>query len=634
MVAVDMAEKSQSHEGSGDKSGTRVNRRRLIQGLGVAAATGLAGCGGGGGNGDGGGSGGSGGGSSGGSGGGGSDLGERVPKVTMEYIAGSGGLSQFREDASPMISEDVNKAFGLDVEITSGDVATVINHAIEDTRDHHLGFWAHSLRPERLDPDGMIRRFAADWAGGNGESNPANYANCEYTYPAIMQRTAASPEDRREFVTQAQSVMSEDFGMIPIIPASTFGAARTDIVGLERVGDAGIVESSPFPYIASSHDADRPVVSATLPQTVQTTNFPIISNGDAQSVWNQLIHTPVLMYNENFELTPALAEDYTVENDFQKITINLRDGTFHNGDEITAEDVKFTYEQLANNPAAYPLATSPPYDSLTIVDDKTLEVTMTEPFPPFVTRVMALWGVFHKQTWVDNGAPDSPEDFQMDPIVGSGPYQVEEFSQGQNITLTPHDGHAKFDAQLDPLVFEVYRSQQSASQAFQQGEVAFMTRLTPGLYARVRDQMENGTVAEKRGYAPVTLYPQYNFGPTKFKEFRHAFGMAVNRKKYVDVAFQGAVNPEDTLVGIPQMPSHPWYPEDESQVTKFTDDPTGDKEGARQLLEEAGWGWDSDGNLHYPPDADLEPLWGEGEEPTNENFPCVTDGEFNTDYQP
>ena len=38
---------------------------------------------------------------------------------------------------------------------------------------------------------------------------------------------------------------------------------------------------------------------------------------------------------------------------------------------------------------------------------------------------------------------------------------------------------------------------------------------------------------------------------------------------------------------------------------------------------DAGWGWDGDGELHYPPDADLEPLWPEGEEPSVDDFPCL-----------
>jgi peptide/nickel transport system substrate-binding protein len=55
----------------------------------------------------------------------------------------------------------------------------------------------------------------------------------------------------------------------------------------------------------------------------------------------------------------------------------------------------------------------------------------------------------------------------------------------------------------------------------------------------------------------------------------------------------------------------------------FTDDPTGDAEGAQQVLVDAGWGWDDQDNLHYPADADLSPRWPDGEAPSPDNFPCL-----------
>jgi len=70
------------------------------------------------------------------------------------------------------------------------------------------------------------------------------------------------------------------------------------------------------------------------------------------------------------------------------------------------------------------------------------------------------------------------------------------------------------------------------------------------------------------------------------------------------------------------LDTHPFSPPDD-ELTKFTDQPQGDSDGARRTLEEAGWGWDDDGNLRYPPDADLSPLWPQGEEPSADDFPCL-----------
>lgn len=69
---------------------------------------------------------------------------------------------------------------------------------------------------------------------------------------------------------------------------------------------------------------------------------------------------------------------------------------------------------------------------------------------------------------------------------------------------------------------------------------------------------------------------------------------------------------------------HPWRAPDD-MLHQFTDQPSGDPDAAKQVLRDAGWAWDDNGNLHYPPDADLEPLWSQGEAPTAEDFPCLED---------
>lgn len=76
------------------------------------------------------------------------------------------------------------------------------------------------------------------------------------------------------------------------------------------------------------------------------------------------------------------------------------------------------------------------------------------------------------------------------------------------------------------------------------------------------------------------------------------------------------------------MKSHAFRPP-EDEINKIVDDPTGNIDAARQVLKENGWGWDDQGNLHYPPDADPSPMWPEGEGPTSEEsnggFSCLNE---------
>jgi peptide/nickel transport system substrate-binding protein len=49
---------------------------------------------------------------------------------------------------------------------------------------------------------------------------------------------------------------------------------------------------------------------------------------------------------------------------------------------------------------------------------------------------------------------------------------------------------------------------------------------------------------------------------------------------------------------------------------------------ARNLLTDAGWGWDDDGNLRYPADVDPSPQWPDDGRPDPAGYPCY-DGEWN-----
>jgi len=121
----------------------------------------------------------------------------------------------------------------------------------------------------------------------------------------------------------------------------------------------------------------------------------------------------------------------------------------------------------------------------------------------------------------------------------------------------------------------------------------------------------------------------YSRPPIHMNAFMDAVGMSINRREINAVSFDG--RSKEILHSGNFLTRHPFSPPDD-ELHFYTDDPTGDPEGARARLEEAGWGWDDDGNLRYPGDVDPQPLWPEGETPSPDDFPCLTeDGKISTD---
>ncbi|GAB3035370.1 hypothetical protein GCM10025298_25610 [Natronobiforma cellulositropha] len=548
------------------------------------------------------------------------DLGERVDTLVMEYWSDYGGHTTTQENMAPVIRDSVESALGVEISIQPVDFTAQVGNVYHDERTHELTFWWHSNAPDRLDPHETTRRFAGDWAGGDGNSNPQNYINCEFTELAVGQANARSEEERREMVANAHSIMSEDRMTIPLAPNVVHGAYRTDAVEIGGVGEAGLTRTNPNVFIKSRALEDEYITAATGPVPLETRNFPISDSTAGLAIWNRLVHSPLVAYDEDYELVNVLAESYEVEADGTIFTVELRDGTFHNGDPITAEDVAFTFSHLAENAGIYSKATAVPYESITTIDDRTVEFVTEQPHLPLVTGVWPRWGVFHKETWVDGGVRDNPEEFDFDPIVGSGPFVVEDYQQGSHLELTPHEGHP-FHEPESSIYWRVYQDQQSEYRAFSQNEVQIICEQAPGVMSEIeRELTDTAETNVAQGFMYFSLYPQFPVAPTKFYEFRAALGKAIDRERLIETAF---VEPVDApLYSCPLAEAHPFRPPDE-QLTKLVDDPRGEVDAARQVLIDAGWGWDEDGRLHYPDGTDLSPRWPEGEVPDPDEYDCL-----------
>jgi len=410
---------------------------------------------------------------------------------------------------------------------------------------------------------------------------------------------------------------------IPVQNKNDFGAVRTDVVNVSSLGEYGISPINFKFFIESGTKQGDTIISNINPGTVQTKNYLTVNDVLALIPWNRIIHSPVIAYNHNIERELILAEDYRVLDDGQRIEVDLVDGaTFHDGSPITSEDVKFTFDHLFSHPETYPnYSNVPPFDSIETPDDKTTVFKFTEPYLPFLTVSLSRWGILSKDAFEDAGAIEDPEGAQFDEIVGSGPFQVNGFESGQEISLEPFDDHPVWSPDHN-LVFINYDSEQTALQAFKSNEIQVLNQISTSTFEELQDA-DYAQTTTYGGFYYYGLYPQFPVAPTKSTAFRRALGTAMNRQKVNDIVFRGiGTNPKHAGLFLD---SHPWYPDDDNMIYKYTEKDQGDIEAARQTLADAGFGWDDNDDLHYPADMNLGDYWPRGETPRAEEFPCIED---------
>ena len=600
-----------SEDASDDGS---LDRRTYLSALATATAAGLAGCSGDGGSGGGGNGGGSGGGSQG-------ELGERVPTVpgvALGGVAGAAGIEQTMNH----VKRQLDEVLGVSVEISVKELTTFWNEAYNDARTFNLHADLSPPFPRNLDPSGIIVPYHIRNAGANGGDNAANYADCAFSQKVDAQQTASDEKERRKLVSEAVAAASEDVAPITLTTNTNASAVRTDQLKASDVGKAGANMRNPeFMWnTAPTGGADGKVFNippGNIPSAAYMTARPA-------SPWAGTVYLPLVIRDKNYELAPGLATNWKVSDQFKTFRFDLhKDATFHNGDPVTAEDVKWTLEFLNDNTGEFPPVGEYPYASIRAVDEKTVEVNMETPQPSWLPAFVPVWsGVLPKSVWVDAGAEKNPANPKLDRIVGSGPYQVSNFKPRQLLALEPSEDHF-VDAQ-GSLTFRGYQDNQSARRAFQEGSLNVLVDISSNTEKQIKNNVgENAKIVSANSFTSWELRSQHSFAPTMFREFRLAVSQSLNRLLVDEFLNGGAGEPElhSSLLGK----THPWRPESDDSLTKITDSPKPNPETAKQILRDAGWGWDGQGRLHYPPDKDLTPRWPKGSTPCDnpDGFPCL-----------
>jgi len=172
---------------------------------------------------------------------------------------------------------------------------------------------------------------------------------------------------------------------------------------------------------------------------------------------------------------PSLAESWTLSDDGLVYEFALRRGViFHNGDAMTAEDVKFSFERY-RGAAAKTLKEK--VATVDIVDPLRVRFRLREPWPDFMAffgtpATGAGWIVpkAYVQRVGDEGFKKAP--------VGSGPYKFVSFNPGVEMVLEAHDRYWRKTPSVKRLVFRVVPDEATRLAMLKRGEadVAYSIR--------------------------------------------------------------------------------------------------------------------------------------------------------------
>jgi peptide/nickel transport system substrate-binding protein len=166
-------------------------------------------------------------------------------------------------------------------------------------------------------------------------------------------------------------------------------------------------------------------------------------------------------------LTPSLAESYTSSEDGLTYDFVLRNGVkFHNGDPVTAEDVKFSFQRYRG--ASKDLMASR-VASIETPDPRHVRFKLKDPWPDFLTfygnATGAGWIVPKK--YVEKVGDDG---YKKHPI-GAGPYKFVSFTPGVELVFEAFEGYWRKTPSVKRLVFKVIPEEATRLAALKRGEI-------------------------------------------------------------------------------------------------------------------------------------------------------------------
>jgi peptide/nickel transport system substrate-binding protein len=255
----------------------------------------------------------------------------------------------------------------------------------------------------------------------------------------------------------------------------------------------------------------------------------------------QLFATPMRI-DAKWQPTPFLAERWTVSEDARSITLNLRrDAVFHDGRPITAEDVQFSIETVRDN---HPFKSMfAPVNAVTLTDRHTAVIRLAEPHPALALAMTTVFlPILPKHVYGD-GQPIATHPRNSQNLVGSGPFRVVEFKQGEHLIMERFDRFfVKDRPMLDRLIIREFKDSSSMLLAFDKGEIDVHTSLTDPRDVERARKVPGATVVPDMaaGIGPL-IWLAFNCKHPQLqdKRVRQAISFATDREFITRTLFSG-----------------------------------------------------------------------------------------------
>jgi peptide/nickel transport system substrate-binding protein len=288
---------------------------------------------------------------------------------------------------------------------------------------------------------------------------------------------------------------------------------------------------------------------------------------------------------------PLLAKSVDISDDKLTYKFTLQDAVWQDGEPITAEDVKFTFEEVSGKHSPTFMRTMTAIDKIEATSDKEVTITLKKPYGPFLIALSCQQGAAILPEHVYAGTDPLTNEASNAKPIASGPFMLKEWVRGSHLTLVKNPNYwEKGKPYLDEVIVQIVPSDAGRTQALISGQIDRIPwfALETSDYPLIESNPQLQLIPARKPPAMDFISINTTKKPFDDKRVRQALMFATDR----EFLLKSAYNNQGKVSTSPFAGGYPWAIDPDIDLTKMY---PYDPDRANQLLDEAGVTRDASG---------------------------------------
>ena len=296
----------------------------------------------------------------------------------------------------------------------------------------------------------------------------------------------------------------------------------------------------------------------------------------------RLVFSGLFRIDKNQELVNDLAESYDVSENQKEYTFHLRhDARFHDGEDLNADDLVFTFESILDPDFASPLNATFAGVSIERLDDHTIKFILREEFAPFPSTLT--FGVLPEHIWAEITPENATLAKQNTNPTGSGPYKFSEIKKDQDgniksYLLEKNELYYDHAGYIEKITFKFYPDLESSLEAVKNKRVEGVSFVPKDSKAEVSKQNKSLEFYSLRLPQYTAIFFNQKNELLQDRQIREALALSIDKDRILQQTLLG----EGEIIHGPILPGYLGY---NPEIKKYQYD----LEAAKKVLDDNGW---------------------------------------------